>query len=206
MHQREARRPRQQLQRPVERRIAATEDHQALAGELAGAADTILDGAALEGVGAFDADASRLEGAEARGDHHRAGVEADPARGGNVKAPVLAPRKLHHLVAEVQLRFEGPDLLQQPVDQLLGTANRQRRDVVDRLVGVELGTLSAGVAQRVDDVRADPEQSQLKHLEQSAGSGADDDGFGADRRGSASSGRNRAQGGGFRRQLATAAL
>ena len=87
----EARGPRQQLQRPVERRVAAAEDHQALAGELRGVLDAVLDGAALEGLRALDADAPRLERADAGGDHHRAGIEASvPPAVRSVKAPVLA--------------------------------------------------------------------------------------------------------------------
>ena len=55
MHQRQACRPRQQLERPVERRVAAAEDHQLLAGELRGVLDAVLDGAALERLRALDA-------------------------------------------------------------------------------------------------------------------------------------------------------
>src|SRR5208283_3948674 len=143
--------------------------------ELGGAPDTVLDRAALEGLRALDADAPRLKRPEARGNDDGARVEARTARGAEPEAPALVTRKFRHLMSQVQLRLERLDLLQQPVDQLLCAAHRQRRDVVDGLVGIELGTLSARMLQRVDHVRADAEESQLEHLEQPAGSGADDD-------------------------------
>ena len=65
-----------------------------LAGEFGGVLDPVLDGAALEGLRALDADAARLERAEARGDHYRAGIEAHAAGGGELEASVLRAREL----------------------------------------------------------------------------------------------------------------
>ena len=194
----EARGLRQQLQRPVERGIAAAEDHQALAGELRGALHPVLDGAALERLRALEADAARLERADAGGDHHRAGVEGGAGRGAHVKAPVLARGELEHFLTEMKLRLEGLDLLQQPVDQLLCPAHRQRRDVVDRLVGIELGALAARVRERIHHVCADPEQAELEYLEQPTRAGANDQDLGADRRPAGGAGWNLAQVAGFR--------
>ena len=114
-----------------------------------------------------------------RGDHHRARIEAGAARGADLEAPVRGAREIRHLLAEVKLRLEGLDLLHQSVDELLRAAHRQRRDVVDRLVRIQLRALPARMLQRIDDVRADAEQPQLEHLEQAAGAGADDDDLGA---------------------------
>ena len=83
------------------------------------------------------------------------------------------------------------DLLHETVDELLGTADRQRRNVVNGLFGVQLGALAARMRQRVDHMRADSEQSELKHLEQAAGTGPDDDDLSRDRR--SGDGRNLAQ-------------
>ena len=94
------------------------------AGERGGIAHPVLDRAALEGFHTFDADAAWLKGAEARRDHYGTRVEAHAARGREVEAPVLASRELRDLVSEVQLRLEGLDLLQQPVDQFLRPAHR----------------------------------------------------------------------------------
>ena len=61
MHERDRRGARQQFQCPVERGIAAAENHQALARELARVLHAVLDGAALETLRPFKSDASRLE-------------------------------------------------------------------------------------------------------------------------------------------------
>ena len=90
------------------------------------------------------------------------GDEARARGRGQVEAAVLARAQLDHLLAEVEFGPERLDLLQQPVDQLLGAAHRQRRDVVDRLVRIQLGALAARVLQRVDDVGLDAEQPQLE--------------------------------------------
>ena len=96
-------------------------------------------------------------------------------RGADLKAAALLARELAHFLPEVKLRVEGLDLLHQPIDELLRAAHRQRRNVVDRLVRIQLGALPARVRERIDDVRADAEQPELEHLEQAAGAGADDD-------------------------------
>ena len=72
------------------------------------------------------------------------------------------------------------DLLHQAVDEFLRAADRQRRDVVDRLVGIQLGALAARVLEGVDDVALDAEQAELEDLEQAGRAGADDQGIGLD--------------------------
>src|SRR5690606_17083078 len=59
-------------------------------------------------------------------------------------------------------------------------ADRNRGDVVDRLVGVELRALAAGLAQRIHDLGFEPQKAQLEDLEQAAGARAHDDDVGAD--------------------------
>jgi len=76
---------------------------------------------------------------------------------------------------------EGLDLLEQVVGELLAGANRHGRDVVDRLVGVQLDALAARVGQRIDDVRLDLEQAELEDLEQAHRAGPDDHRIGLDR-------------------------
>ena len=72
---------------------------------------------------------------------------------------------------------KGLGLLQQPIDQFLRAANGQRGNVINRLVGIQLGALTAGLRQGIDDVSADPEKPEFEDLEQSDGAGADDDRF-----------------------------
>ena len=81
----------------------------------------------------------------------------------------------------MKLRVERLRLLQQPIDQFLRAADGQRGNVVDRLLRIELAALTARMLQRIDDVRADAEQSELEDLKQTAGSRADDDDVGLNR-------------------------
>ena len=68
-------------------------------------------------------------------------------------------------------------------------AYRHRGNVVDGLVGIELGALAADRGQRVDDFGAHAEQAQLEYLEEADGACADDDGI-----------RDRGEPGAFKRQ------
>ena len=104
-----------------------------------------------------------------------------PAPGHDAEAAVLLPRDFGHFLAEMQARAERPDLLEQPIGQLLPRAHRHGRNVVDRLVGIQLDALAAGRLQRIDDLRLQAEQAQLEHLEQPARPGADDDDVRVDR-------------------------
>jgi len=54
---------------------------------------------------------------------------------------------------------ERRDLLEQPVGQLLAGDHGQPRDVVDRLLGIELGALSARAIENVDDMRLDVDEA-----------------------------------------------
>ena len=139
-----------------------------------------MDVPALERFAALQPEATRLERAEPARDDHGARVEARVARGDEQERVIRQHLQLGHFLAHVELRVEGLRLLQQAVDQLLGAADRQRRDVVDRLLRIQLTALPARMLERVDDVRVDAEQAQLEDLEQAAGAGADDDDVGLD--------------------------
>ena len=73
--------------------------------------------------------------------------------GHDAEAAVLLTLDLRDFLAEVQARAERPDLLEQPIGQLLARAHRHGGNVVDRLVGIQLDALAAGRLQRIDDVR-----------------------------------------------------
>ena len=83
-------------------------------------------------------------------------------------------------LAEMELRIERLDLLQQPVDQLLAGDDGQAGNVVDRLFRIELGALPARPVQDVDQVALEIQQPQLEHGEQADGAGADDGDIGFD--------------------------
>ena len=65
-------------------------------------------------------------------------------------------------------RAERLDLLHQRVDQSLRRNLRDRRNVVDRLLGIKLGALAADLVEDVDEVALDVEQAELEHGEQAA--------------------------------------
>jgi hypothetical protein len=71
--------------------------------------------------------------------------------------------------------FEGLDLLEQGLDQLLRGANRNAGNVVNRLVRIEFGALTTGLSNGIDNLRFQAEESELEDLEQAAGSGTDND-------------------------------
>ena len=72
------------------------------------------------------------------------------------------------------------DLLEQLVSQLLACANRYGRNVINRLVGVDLNALAAGIGEGVDHVGLDLEQTQLKSLKKARRAGSHNDGIGFD--------------------------
>src|SRR5690606_8203795 len=83
------------------------------------------------------------------------------------------------------------DLLEQTIDQLLRATYRQRRDVIDGFLRVQLGALPARLRQRVEQVALDAEQAEFKNLEQPARAGANNDDFRLDGHGENSGGRTK---------------
>ncbi len=81
----------------------------------------------------------------------------------------------------MKLRTERLDLLHQVVDQPLRGAIGNAGNVVDRLLGIELGALAADLVEDVDKMRLHVEQAELEHREQPAGARADDEDVGLDR-------------------------
>ena len=204
MHEGDAPRLAAEFERPVERAVAATGDEDVAAVEVLGAPHAVEQRAALVPLRVRHQEAARLERAEASRDDDAAGVESRAGGRLDVEAARGLALDGRDLLAEVEPGVEGPDLLEQAVDQLLRTAHGQRRDVVDRLVGIELRALSAGVRERIDDLALHAEQAELENGEETHGTRADDHAFGLDGRGGHgfvhvlfrwSSGRQRGEGG-----------
>jgi hypothetical protein len=84
------------------------------------------------------------------------------------------------LPGQVKSGVKRFDLLHEPVDQFLRAADRQRRDVIDRFVGVELSALAARMGERVDDFALEAQKAELENREEPDGAGADDDALRAD--------------------------
>src|SRR4029077_3424143 len=88
--------------------------------------------------------------------------------------------RLDHLL-QMKLRAERLDLLHQRVDQTFAGAHRNARDVVDRLLGIELRALAADLVEDVDEMRLHVEEAELEYREQAAGPRPDDEHVGLDR-------------------------
>ncbi len=180
VHQRDAARLAAELEHPVERAVAAARDQHVLAVEVFGAPHAIEQLRAFVALRVGHQEPPRLERAEAARDDEAAGVEARAGRRLDGEATGRLSRDRGDFLAEVKPGVERLDLLEQAVDEFLRAAHRQRRDVVDRLVGIELGALPAGMRERVDDLALHAEQAELEHGEEADRAGADDHAFGLD--------------------------
>ena len=79
--------------------------------------------------------------------------------------------------------MERRDLLHQLLDQALAGNHRIARDVVDRLLRIELRALAARLVEDIDERGAEIEQPELEDGEQADRPGADDDDILLDDRG-----------------------
>ena len=170
-----------EIQCPVERRIAAADDHQILAGEVGRALDPVMQLRAVELAQTVDLEQARLEGADAGRDEDGLGQELRAPGGLDEKAAVLLLFHSGDFLAEMERGAERLDLLEQVVGQFLASTHRHCGDVVDRLVGIELDALPTGIGERIDHMGLDLQKAEFEHLEQAHRAGADDHGIGFDR-------------------------
>ena len=98
-----------------------------------------------------------------------------PAEVATWNLPPLHRPHFGEFLPKVKSRVERLGLIQEAIDQFLSPADRQRGNIVDRLVRIQFGALTASLRQRIDDVRADSEKSEFENLKQSHGTSADDD-------------------------------
>src|SRR5579871_6797082 len=177
MHQGERARLVAKCHGPIEGRVAAAADHQVLIEEFARRLHPVVHIGAFQFLGAGNAQAPRLEGTDARRDDYSTRSKLGSSRGGDVELAVLQYAQLGHFLPEVERRLEGLRLLEQAINQLLRPADGQGRNVLDRLVRIKLGALTARLTQGIDDVGADAEQAQLEYLKKPHGTRADDHRF-----------------------------
>ena len=167
-----------QIQRPVQRRVAAADDQHALATETLHLAHRIEDRFAFVVFYARNRGPLGLERAAARRDHHRLAFKHLARVAGNAKTRRFRRaqnlKALDHL-AIMKHRAERLDLLQQIVGQALAGDDGEAGNVIDRLFRIQLGALAAGLGQYVDEMRLDVEQAQLKHRKQADWPRADND-------------------------------
>ena len=148
--------------------------------ERSGVADLVVQLPSFVRFGALERQSPRLERADAGRDDDGTGIEHGARARHDAEPAAIGGPELDGLFAQVQLGAEGLDLLQQPIDEFLRAADRQGRNVINRLVGIQLGALPARRGQRIEHVRLDAEQPEFEDLEQPRRTGADDDRFGRD--------------------------
>ena len=175
MHQRDVLSDLCQLEHPVERRVSTAEDRQAFAGKLFGVPYAVVNARPLERLNACCPERSRLERANAGRDDNGLGIELLTGTGLDQERIIVLALNDRHFLAEVHASAKRFNLLQKLVSQLLAGAHRDGRNVVDRLVGIQLRALPAGLTNRVDQLRFQPQQAQLEYLKQPTWAGANDD-------------------------------
>ena len=159
---------------------AAGDDH-ALAAEVLALFDVIEHARALVGLDAGQRRPVGPEGADAGRDDDRPGLDHGAFRRG--EPPEATGQRLEppDLLAQVIDRPEGRRLRLQAHDQLGRLDPGKTRNVVDRLLGIELGTLAADLVEDVDEVALHVEKAQLEHGEQADGARANDQHVSLDR-------------------------
>ena len=179
MHQRHRFGDIDEVHGPVQRGVAAAGDHKPLAGERVALAHRILHRAAgLEIIEVGQRRALRYERPAAGRDHHDGRVQLDTVACRQQPAAVIQLlQRLGHLPV-MENGIERGDLFHQPVGQLLTGTDRQRRNVVDRLLRIELGALAARLVEDVDKMASQIEKAQLEDGEQAAGACPDNNDVG----------------------------
>ena len=143
-----------QVQGPIERRVAAADDEHVAAPEMLHLAHRIEHRSAFILLDAGKRRALRREGSAAGGNHHHLGFKHGIRVGLQPEAAVEALETLNPLV-EVEGGSERLDLVHELVGQLLAGDDGQPGNVVDRLLGIELGALAPGAIENVDDMAFD---------------------------------------------------
>ena len=165
---------RQQVQGPVERRVTTTQNDDVLAVMNGLVANAVKHLPAFVFLEAGHVELARREGTNTRRNDHCATIKSGAGGRYDPEPTVFEWCNLVDLLSQMKRGRERADLLLKTVDQLFGAANRQRRNIVDGLVRVQLDTLPTSIVQRIDEVRLQAQQTELKDLKESAGTSAHD--------------------------------
>src|SRR5260221_547184 len=159
---------------PVDRRIAAAGDDDALAAKILAAANKVEDALALIRREIGEGRAIGAKGADPGGDDHRPRVHPRARCRGEDEAAIGGAGNRLDRLAEMVERGERRRLLDQPVDQLGGADAWIAGNVVDRLFRVESRALPAMHVERVEHVAAHLEHAAFEDGEQPDRPGAND--------------------------------
>ena len=166
-----------QIERPVERRVTTTADDDVLAGKEFGILHVVVKLGTFKLLDARHAQALGLEATDAGCDKDRLRHEARALIGFHVEATVFFLTDRCHFLTQMELRTKRVDLLEKIFREFTRRANRYGGDVIDGLMLIELHALTAHLTQGVNNVSLDFQKTQFKHLEQTDGTGTNDDGI-----------------------------
>src|SRR5439155_15472880 len=139
----QAPRQRMKIERPVKGGIATADDENVAVTKALHLLDRIEDRAPLIGIDPGDGWLLGLERSASCCNDDNLGAEDQSAVGLELEQAVLTFLKRGYHLIEVELRMKRLDLIEQPVGQFATGDHRHARNVVDRLLWIELGALAA---------------------------------------------------------------
>ena len=166
MDQNDALRLADEIQRPVESGVTAAADHDVLASEEFRITHPIEELLVLELLNARNTHRTGIKRAHTGGDDHGLAVEAGAQIGFHMEGTVLLLLNLRDDFAQVIDRLEGMILLQQVFSQLSRRVHRNSRNIVNRLLGVELHALAAHIPKRIHHVAFHLQKTEFENLKQ----------------------------------------
>ena len=161
-----------ELHPPVERRIAAADDDDALAAEAFGVGDDVVDPAAVPRLGAHLRQPPRRKRADPGGD--------DDGTGGKRSVSVTSMKipsalfEAGHALGEVRSAGRTAPPARATAAPAPWPEPWKSRDVEDVLLGVQRGELAPQLGQGVDDSRRRAAHASIEQREQAGGTPADD--------------------------------
>ena len=160
---------RSEVERPVERAVAAADDENTLVAQRLHLAHRVEDRFSLIRLDAWDRRALRLERAATGGDDEDLALELGALVGLHAEQGIAdLLHRLHHF-SEMELRIERLNLLQQRIDEALRAGVGNAGNVVNRLLRIEFGALPADLVENVDEVTLHVEQAKFENGEQPDG-------------------------------------
>jgi hypothetical protein len=147
--QRDRRRDALEVERPVDGRVAATDDEHVLVAHRLELADEVDEAPSLERVRVGQR--PRRERADPAGDDHGLGVDLGALVGADHEGAVVLLGQRLGPVAQQVVRRVRRGLFDAPLDQVLALDGREPRHVEDQLLGVQRCDLPARLRQRVHD-------------------------------------------------------
>jgi hypothetical protein len=153
--------------RPVERRVAATDDHDALPGERRRIGDAVEDSASVPRRGRGLRKAARFERADSGRDDDR--PRGKPVRLCDQREDAAGLLQRDDALVAVHRRAELRGLLRQRADEVLGEYLCEPAHVEDVLFRIQRGELSTGLRKRIDNLGRSAAHAGVKLGEEPGG-------------------------------------